>query len=91
VISQQDPAAALQAVNRALAIKPENVEARETRGMILLQLGQWQQAVNDLELVLNGRPGSVDVHKGLAKAYQQLGNRRLAEVHRRQAESASTQ
>ncbi len=43
VIAKYDPAAGLPAADRALAIKPDNVEALRTRGIILLKLEQWQK------------------------------------------------
>ncbi len=76
---------ALTAVNRALAIAPNEHRFRETRGQILLKLGRWQQAVDDLEFALNGLPDLAAIHVSLAKAYEALGSEELAELHRGQA------
>jgi tetratricopeptide (TPR) repeat protein len=83
---QGDLEDALQAVNNALEVSPDEFRFRETRGQVLLRLGRWQEAVKDLEFAANGMPGSTDVHLSLAKAYDALGEQQLARVHREHAE-----
>jgi tetratricopeptide (TPR) repeat protein len=82
---EPDPNAALDAVNRALAIAPHEFRFRETRGQVLVQLGRWQEAVEDLEFALNGMPDARDVHLALATAYENLNDANLARIHRQQA------
>jgi tetratricopeptide (TPR) repeat protein len=77
---------ALVAVNKALAIRPEEFRFRETRGQLLVRLGRWQEAVQDLEYAANGMPESRDIHRSLAEAYDALGEKQLAQVHREHAE-----
>jgi Flp pilus assembly protein TadD len=72
---------AMAAVERALAISPDEYRFRETRGQILLQLGQWQSAIEDLEYALNGMPQNAGVHAGLATAYRQVGETELSQMH----------
>jgi predicted Zn-dependent protease len=77
---------ALAAVNHALALSPEEFRFRETRGQINLALGQWSEAADDLEFALNGMPEAAVIHASLAKAYDELGQKDLAQMHREQAE-----
>jgi len=77
---------ALSAVNQALAIRPDEFRYRETRGQIMLRLGRWQAAVEDLEYAANGVPDSRQIHLSLAKAYDALGHEHLARVHREHVE-----
>ncbi|TWU25805.1 tetratricopeptide repeat protein [Bythopirellula polymerisocia] len=73
---------ALKAVNRSLEMSPQEYRFRETRGQILLKLGQWEAAIDDLEFALNGMPDLAVIHQSLATAYDALGNSELAELHR---------
>jgi tetratricopeptide (TPR) repeat protein len=78
---------ALQAVNTALEIRPNDIRFRETRGQVLVRLGRWKESIEDLEFAANGLPQSRDIHLSLAKAYDALGDRQLARVHREHAGS----
>jgi tetratricopeptide (TPR) repeat protein len=80
-LAEPDYQEALQRVNRALELKPNEYRFRETRGQIYVALGRWQEAVTDLEYAANGLPELRDIHQGLAKAYAALGNDELAQVH----------
>jgi tetratricopeptide (TPR) repeat protein len=77
---------ALVAVEKALAIDPDNFRYRETRGQILLKLGQPTAAVADLEFALNAMPGTPAIHRSLSVAYDALGDSSLASFHRQHAE-----
>lgn len=69
-------------VDRAIVLDGTNAEYRETRGMLRLKLKQWQGASEDLQLALNALPlQSPRLHQALAVAYENLGNRRLADIH----------
>ena len=76
---------------RALAIAdglvkkfPEVPNFRDTRGGILMILGRPADAVKDLEFALDGgMAGNRGLHAALAKAYEELGQRSLADAHRR--------
>jgi tetratricopeptide (TPR) repeat protein len=78
---------ALKAVNTALEIRPNDIRFRETRGQVLVRMGRWKEAIEDLEFAANGLPQSRDIHLSLAKAYDALGDRQLAQVHREHAGS----
>lgn len=77
---------ALDAVNRALKLAPDEHRFRETRGQILIKLEQWQQAIDDLEFALNGLPSLDQIHKSLSIAYSALGQEELAQLHQSQIE-----
>jgi tetratricopeptide (TPR) repeat protein len=77
---------ALEAVNRALKIQPNEARFRETRGQVMVALGRWEQAVLDLEYALNGITDAGPLHIALATAYENLGLAELAAVHRRAGE-----
>ncbi len=72
---------ALTAVNRALRLMPNEYRFRETRGQVLVKLGQWQEAIEDLEYAVNGMPEEAAIHLGLATAYRAVGEEQLAEIH----------
>jgi tetratricopeptide (TPR) repeat protein len=82
----QDLAKALAAANRALELSPEEFRFRETRGQVLVALGQWEEAVKDLEFALNGMPDVTEIHSALATAYEHLGEKALADIHRQQTQ-----
>ncbi len=77
---------ALEAVNKALAIHPDEFRFRETRGQVLVRMKKWKEAVPDLEYAVNGMPDSVEIHQSLAAAYEALGETQLARVHRQQSQ-----
>lgn len=77
---------ALEAVNKALAIKPDDFRFRETRGQILVRQKKWREAIPDLEYAVNGMPDSTEIHQSLASAYEATGQNQLAQVHRQQSQ-----
>ncbi len=88
LLSQTDPVdleRALTMANRAVEADPSNAIFRETRGQILVQLQQWEQAVSDLEFALNGSPDPHEIHLALASAYERLSQPALAQAHRQAA------
>ena len=89
VLLQQPDAgldASLAASERALQLQPLDYRFRETRGQIFVRLGRWQEAVEDLEYALNGMPDVPAIHRSLGRAYDALGDKHLAAIHRRHAE-----
>jgi tetratricopeptide (TPR) repeat protein len=76
---------ALEAVNKAIELSPNEFRFRETRGQVYSRLRKWQEAVADLEFALNGMPDAATIHKSLADAYDALGNKDLAAAHRQYA------
>ncbi len=78
---------ALAAATFAVQSDASNFHFRETRGQILVKLRRWQEAIDDLEFAVNGIPRGSAIHEALATAYEAVGNRQLAAVHRQQANS----
>jgi tetratricopeptide (TPR) repeat protein len=68
-----DSAAAETALDRALAVEPENVEALVLRGTMLLEDGRPQEAVGVLERATRAHPQDYASHFKLAQAYAQAG------------------
>lgn len=79
------PTEAFKAVERSLAAEPDNFRFRETRGQVHVQLKQWRQAIEDLQYALNAMPDSREIHRGLARAYEALGDEQLADIHRQRS------
>ncbi len=71
----------LDLVNRRLAIEPDQAMYRETRGQVLLRLGQYQEAIDDLTFALNGMGDQPSIHAALATAYERLGQPEQARIH----------
>ncbi|WP_197451935.1 tetratricopeptide repeat protein [Rosistilla carotiformis] len=55
----------------------------ETRGQIHAALQHWEQALTDLEQALPVLRGSMELHQALARVYEALGEKALAEEHQR--------
>ena len=78
------PQEALTAADRAIELH-QDPRFYETRGQIHLRFRHWTEAVEDLELAVNGEVANAnDAHRGLARAYHELGNQVLAKTHLQQ-------
>ncbi len=75
---------ALEFANRAVEMQPDSPDFRETRGMIFFNLGRWDQAIEDLEIAVNGVMDLDSIHQALAESYRKIGDPQLAEIHERQ-------
>jgi tetratricopeptide (TPR) repeat protein len=84
--SSPDLPRALKLVELALKHAPGNPTYRDTRGRIYLKMGQWKEALADLEAALPAARGNPDLHRALAEVYERLGIPDLAAEHRRLAE-----
>lgn len=70
---------ALAAVDYALAIEPENINARITRGMVLaVTEGKQEESIVTLEAVLTEEPANIFALEGLAEAYTRIGDKEKA-------------
>jgi tetratricopeptide (TPR) repeat protein len=76
---------ALRHADQAIQLQPDNPDYRETRGMIHHKLGNYEQAISDLEIAANGINELASVHAALADSHRRLGNRSLAEIYERRA------
>jgi tetratricopeptide (TPR) repeat protein len=78
---------ALKLVDQALAIAPDRAQYLETRGQIRAKLGDWNDAIVDLERALPGIPDCVQLHQTLALAYEKTGEAEKARAHRSRVQS----
>ncbi|HWQ02858.1 MAG TPA: tetratricopeptide repeat protein, partial [Candidatus Nitrosotenuis sp.] len=86
-LAEKNPQAALEAVERRLSEKPNDLEARGWRGRILSWLGRWAEAEADYRRVLEDVPDDVDILLGLAHvlAWQKRFDEALVLLERAQA------
>ena len=82
-----EPKRALKLISPVLEKVPENHYIRDTRGHIYLKLGQWKDAVSDLEYAVQGLSTNRMTHEGLATAYRNLGLTELADEYDRTAKT----
>lgn len=85
---QPDLPRALGLINAAVAQAPTNRNFRDTRGRILARLGQWKEALPDLEESLAGNKNDPELHRLLADTYDHLGSKEMADRHRKLAPPA---
>jgi tetratricopeptide (TPR) repeat protein len=76
---------ALRYANETLALLPGNGDALATRGEVHLTLKKYDNALADLTESLRNRPGTAEVHRLLALAYQGLGDEQMAQEHLKRA------
>jgi predicted O-linked N-acetylglucosamine transferase (SPINDLY family) len=76
---------ALPCFERALAIKPSYLDARNNLARTLRSLGRLDQAIEQFEMVLQAAPRSPAAHFELGAACEAAGHSGAAERHYRQA------
>lgn len=64
---------AVQAFQRALALKPTYADAYNNLGLVYQQQGQLEQAILEFRHALSLHTGSADAHNNLGVAYRQQG------------------
>ena len=79
------PERALSVINTVLERHPNVPRFRDTRGEAYLALGQWDEAIRDLEFALSTLREDPRIHLSLAKAYEAREQPELAEAHRDEA------
>jgi tetratricopeptide (TPR) repeat protein len=92
VVAQLDPPQldyALDLANEAVEQAPYNGNIRETRGQILMRMERWSAALADFELALGSLKGNAKLHQNVAEIYDRLGNKPLADRHRKLADDAA--
>lgn len=81
------PADALRVLERALALKPDHLDANYESASLLLEQGDAAEAAVRLERVVQQSPAHLGAHFKLARAYRALGRLddagRVATTHRR--------
>jgi tetratricopeptide (TPR) repeat protein len=91
---EPDLSYALQLAEQAIELAPGVPSFRETRGQILIKLGKMSEGIADLEGALPHMPSEgtrLAMHSALAKAYQELGDDKLAALHRQRAQELEQQ
>jgi Flp pilus assembly protein TadD len=82
---------ALAIIQSVLEKLPNNPNFRQTRGIILVKLGRWQEAVPDLEYALPLLASKRSTHEALAQAYTGLGLTELASRHQQLAQNPASE
>lgn len=82
---------ALRYANETLALLPGNGDALATRGEVYLTLKKYDNALADLTESLRNRPGTAEVHRLLAQAYQGLGDEQMSQEHSKRADELVSQ
>ena len=72
------PEAARRALEQAVALEPRNAEAQRNLGLVLLELGSFEESIRHLKRSSNLRPGRWMTHEVLGRAYLKAG--RVAEA-----------
>ena len=73
---------AVSALNTALAIDPEFVEARAERAIVLLGLNEPEKALKDLELVNHAQPERVEAYYFMARAWELMDSSNAVDAYR---------
>ena len=63
---------ALAIVNKLVAKHPDVASFRDTRGRILMKTGTWNEALIDMEFVLQSNPSDAEIHGALEQIYMNL-------------------
>jgi tetratricopeptide (TPR) repeat protein len=74
------PTAAIAELDRAIRLNEKSVPARALRGKLLLEQGNVQQAVTDLEVAHRIDPTARNATYNLARAYFKLGRQKEAQA-----------
>ena len=84
----QDLERARSYAQRAIATNPKMATFHDTLGTILLELNDWRSAIAELELALSQTPiqKRSKIHAKLARAYESIGDRTLATLHRERSD-----
>jgi predicted Zn-dependent protease len=82
-----DPPRALAIIQPLIEQFPEHPYFRDTRGQILLKMGRYKEATQDLEFALPKLDprAKQHTHRSLAEAYRKLGFADLAAEHEKLA------
>lgn len=80
-----NPARALDQINQAIRLVPENSDILTTRGEVFVAMELWKEAQQDLLRALELRSNNFESHQLLDRTYQALGDPKKAEYHRQQA------
>jgi tetratricopeptide (TPR) repeat protein len=71
--SLDDTNQGLQHLNQALLLKPDFIWARQVRGLVLSNIGRWNEALPDLNFVAQRQPKNSTVLLQIGRSYLELG------------------
>ena len=74
----RSPQSAIEALDVAIPLAPDDAELRQLRGLALVQDGRAEEAIPDLELAVAANPDEMLLHTGLAAAHTAIGNYQAA-------------
>ena len=86
--SPEDMNRALKLIQSVVEQFPDNPGFRDTRGRVLARLGRNENAAADLEFAAARLANPAEARMALAKVYDALGKKQLAEQQRRLAINA---
>jgi len=91
LISETDPPdldRAYQLIERVVQQRPDHVNYRDTKGVILMKMQRQEEALVEFETILPQLSGAArkQVHERLASIYDALNKPSLAAIHREEAE-----
>jgi len=72
---------ALKAYDKALELKPEDIEALTGKGLCLLDNGSYGTAISWFRRALKKNPRFADAIMGLAESYKYQGNTEQARIY----------
>lgn len=78
-------ARAMDQINQAIRLVPENSDILTTRGEVFVAMELWKEAQQDLMRAIELRSNNFESHQLLDRTYQALGDPAKAEYHRQQA------
>ncbi len=79
---ENDHAAALPHIEKALKLRPRSLAARYQKAALLAAAGRPEEALPLLEELVRDSPGFVEAHLQLAQIYFRLGRREDGQRHR---------
>jgi tetratricopeptide (TPR) repeat protein len=78
---------ALEQINQALALVPENSDILTTRGEIYVAMERWEDALKDLTRALELREGNFETHQMLERTFRALKNTEKADQHQKRVQA----
>src|SRR6185436_3007443 len=81
-LKRRDYDAALPLADKAVALSPQMYAARNVLGRVLIEVGQIERAIRELQEGVRLAPASPEMHFALARAYTRAGRKQDADRER---------